>query len=341
MAIIARQNAAPVSAATTPPSPAPQQQAPPPVVQTVAAPVPQVQAPPPVVQQAPPPAPAATTLPAQAPAASTALARVAVPDYLMQYIAPEGQIAPGLENAGDVGLGMPMLMLAQPLTPEVMQGKLKLGDVYTSVDKEHALFNKGIAAEFIAVYHFREWITWRHRDLGGGIVARDKNPKGDLARKALAELNNRKPGQAPPTKEQQPESTYEYHVFLIFFRGADANGKPVLEGPYALPMAKTKHRKGKLLLQLIQQLGARVPIFGGVYTLSAIMESRGPNTWANFDIKSAGFATAAELAQCAEAYKSASEAFQQMQLAYDDDAAQTPDDVTPGGAPAKSPDKGF
>lgn len=337
MGIIQRNQSAPVSAASAPPSPAPAQQSVPAVVATVSAPIPQ---PAPVVQQAPPPpAPApTTTLPAVA--APTSLARATVPDYLMQYVAPEGQIAPGLENAGDVGLGMPMLMLAQPLTPEVMQGKLKVGDVYTSVNKEQAIFGKGHAPEFIPVFHFREWIKWRHRELGGGIVARSKDPKGELARCALRDLQNRKPG-GPPSAAEQPETTFEYHVFLLFFRGADANGHPALEGPYALPMSKTKHRKGKLLLQLIQALGARVPIFGGAYSMAPIMESRGPNTWANLDIKSAGFASASEVAQCAEAYKAAREAFEQMQLAYDDDAAATPDDVPAGGAPTKAPDKGF
>lgn len=278
-------------------------------------------APPPVavIPPRPPPVPAPAIVeqlpivwPASGALAPAETRVIAAPGDAPSFIEPTAE---GLENSGDAGLMLPMLKLAQPLTPTVMSGHLKPGDVFLHLTPTETLIPTGVETNFIPLFHFKQWIEWAPREEGGGILGRSIDAQGELAaRFARGEMR----GEGDNAKL----AVTEYHVFFIAFEGN-------LTEPVCLPLAKTAHKKGRLLLSLALRRGPKYPLYAGKYALSAMTETRNGNTYFNYDIKNAGWVTTEE-------YEVAKKLYRQFKEEYDKAALPLEEEETSVEAPASS-----
>lgn len=262
-----------------------------------------------------PKAPAAPPV-AETPKTALALSRPAdLPAFI--EVAPEGQLAAGLENVRDEGLQLPLLQIAQPMTPEVVQGKLAGGDVFLQSDKEHALFGKDTEVNFVAFFHFKEWIKWQHRDAGGGIMARSKDPKGPLAMQHQVEWQT---GRKPAKEGEKLPRIIEYSTLFLVFEG-DTD-------PVAFPLSRSKMKAGRQLISFALKRGAGVPLFGGKYSMKTALETNKKNQSYFVPIfQPAGFPTKDEYDLCKKSYEFCREQFDKLQLAYADDRDESPEET--------------
>lgn len=246
-----------------------------------------------------------------------------LPDYIIQA---NETVAPGFENAANESLSLPLLFLAQPLTPAVLAGKMKGGDVFLNSDPETALFGMGQAASFIPFFHYREWIEWASRESGQGMLDRTKDPNSDLAKRAVQEMRERKRRDPNAPKDPTRTSVVEYHVFFIVFEGE--------KDPVALPLAKTKHKKGKLLFALARKRGVGVPLFGGKYLMEPILDkNKRGDQYFNFDFKPDGWPSKEEYTTCKQSYEFIREQYKSLMLTYEAPA----DAEEPEAAEAEEP----
>ena len=86
-----------------------------------------------------------------------------LPDYLKDFVPGAGS-----EQIRPKSAGMPRLKMLQGMSAEVGQGGAKIGDWYHNV-AEKTVRNGFL---FIPCFLWRNAILWKHRDLGGGIIAR-------------------------------------------------------------------------------------------------------------------------------------------------------------------------
>lgn len=257
----------------------------------------------------PPPPPIAEKLPV----AGTSMVKaeppeeraLAVPSDAPKYIE---QTADGLENSGDAGLMLPLLKLAQPLTPTVISQHLKPGDIYLHISPTETLLPAGAEVNFIPLFHFKQWIEWAPRNEGGSILGKSIDPRGELAaRFARGEMR----GEGDDAKM----AVTEYHVFFVAFEGN-------LTEPVCLALGRTAHKKGKLLLSLVLRRGPKFPLFAGKYTLSTMTETRNGNTYFNYDVKNAGWVSQEEYAAAKELYQQFRSEYEKASIPLEEEAAE-------------------
>lgn len=210
-----------------------------------------------------------------------------VPAYIVQ--AESGKVAAGMENAAGQII-VPLLCVAQPLTPAVVNRQgLDAGDLFLHTEPNVPLLKFGEERRFVAGFQFTEFIEWYHRDSPiRGFRARSSDPKGDLAKICAEQWLKRKPGQqrvaydANKSPEQQTHVD-ENIVFVLLFEGH-------LNEMIAMPLARTKHKKGKLLLSYAARRGnGSVPLYGGTYVMRTVTEKNAQGqTYFNFEFRNPG-----------------------------------------------------
>jgi hypothetical protein len=124
---------------------------------------------------------AKTTTPAQAePSTSVALRNEAVPDYLREYQGPTGT-----ENIDSKDVNIPRLKLGQSMNPEVKDKLVEEGDFFHNITKQ-VLIKKGATGIIIPICFSKQYLLWRDRNDGGGIMARANRvilPGGEVRHK--------------------------------------------------------------------------------------------------------------------------------------------------------------
>lgn len=85
--------------------------------------------------------------------------------------APEGYDGKGQEDITTDDILIPRIKLAQALTPEVVEKKANEGDLIHNITGE-VLCPAGERLLFIPILYTKEFIIWRERETGGGIIAR-------------------------------------------------------------------------------------------------------------------------------------------------------------------------
>ena len=340
-------------------APAPGAPAAPPAVQPpkpppVAVPVQQVQQPTPP-KQAPIPAPSRPVAP---PAQAVIPAQPAAPRSLTQARAsapalptfaeavPEGEIAPGFEYVGNEAYQMPMLSIAQAMSPQVQEHHaMDAGDVYLTTDRAAAFFPAGVPAPVIPFYYYKSWDRWHHRDLGGGLIDSSVDPGSPNAQMAARQLRERR-GKTKPTAQEQPVQAVESLVFLVLFKDVNETTGAATYIPVAIPFTKSKYKKGRMWLQLSQTgtQGGKYPIYSIAYTIRSVIEKGTQGTYYNFDVDFApeGTLTAEDYDAAKQAFVEFDPIFKQrkLQLAEDDPAAvRAADAEVIGPVPGTEADK--
>ena len=209
--------------------------------------------------------------------------------------------AEGLENVSPNDIVLPRIKLMQALSPEVTAGKFKPGDMVNSLT---GLKYAG-AIEFIPVLHYKSRMFWQDRSKGNAVLCSapdGKKPIDPNAAPKIAKqlkiavfpkaINNcdecpfsQFATEEDDPKDRAPKCTY-YHNFPILIKGDRL--------PSALAMSRTKLKVGQNLLSLAMTAGEAIPIYSKYYKLTSILEKKNNNTYYNFVIEPAGWATEEE-----------------------------------------------
>ena len=306
-----------------PPRPTPAPVAPPPIP-VVAAPCPP--APPPIPIAVPTPAVRVPEVAQQALAQrAPTLPAAPLPSYIA--VVKDDEIAPGMENVVGEGASLPMLTIAQALSPQVQETHtLAAGDCYLTTDRDTKLFGPGDIVEFTPIHFYKEWVEFQHRDLGGGMMGRSLDPSGELAKIANQQLRDRTRNPRP-TKEQQPSQVLESLTFIALFADLDPATGAVRYFPAAIGFSKSKHKVGKVLLTLTQKRKG-VPLFGQKYSLTSVFEkNKRLEGYYNFAVQPAGFPDEAEYKIAEQAYRDFDTVLKARELRVKHETEQAPDDV--------------
>lgn len=89
-----------------------------------------------------------------------------LPSYLAGYEGPTGA-----ESIDAADAAIPRIEIAQALHDEVKAGTLRPGDMFLNVTGE-VLAKADEPLEVVVLSHFKEYVLWRPRKDGGGILAR-------------------------------------------------------------------------------------------------------------------------------------------------------------------------
>ena len=240
----------------------------------------------------------------------------AVPDFVQPV---EGG---GLENARMQDFQVARLMLMQALSPLVVDGDAVAGELRESVENQliAGLVGKGKEAtgetiEFIPCYHFLEWIHWAPRDSGKGMLARDIDPKGELAQSVAR-------GEMVRVGEREVFKVTEYHNFLCLLPSYS------MEKPIVLSCSKTQIKKARQLLTMIRYRGPTVPMFATKFTLTSVKETKNDNTYWNYEFENDGWASEEQYKIGEGLFNMASQAYKERRIVVD---APTDSGDTDGG----------
>jgi hypothetical protein len=161
----------------------------------------------------------------------------------------------GFEDVQAGDLLIPRLVLMQALSPAVVEGSRKAGEVINSLTGE-VWIEKERVAVFSPVFHYKEWIIWGDRDEGQGILERSTDPSSELALTAARQTRN----------EAGDLLVTEYHNFIAVLRERGPS-KPVVLG-----CARTNFKHGRKLLGLAKYRG-NYALYAGTYSVGAVLET--------------------------------------------------------------------
>ena len=193
-----------------------------------------------------------------------------------QELATQVEMPLGFEDDSIDDLIIPRIKIMQALSPEVAEGKAKIGDIINSLTIER--LNDKV---FIPVSKFNNNVWWRDRSEGGGIICRSADGKMGLredgktyvcAQCRKNEFNNSKTG-----KEALPICT-KYINFLGFFEDEYT--------PIILSFSKTNMAEGKKMYSMAKVARQNIWNFG--YKLGTKEKAKNNNRWWIIDPVAAG-----------------------------------------------------
>jgi len=247
----------------------------------------------------------------------------------------------GTEQVDVKDIAIPRLKLGQSMTPEVKDKIVEEGDLYHSITKE-VVCAKGDKLKGIIVGITTEYILWRDRKTGGGIMARAKRVqtkngyryKWDKPNSTFTDKLDGRTAveyktaeyidqdklsewgtQVPNDPESGPAATKHHHYLVCL---PERNFEVV-----AISLARTAEKKAKNLNAIINapmSNGQVPPLFAKMYNLSTVEEVSGDNRYANWVFDGAGF-----IDPKSDTFHRAKTVFDQFktasyQVAMDDDA---------------------
>lgn len=212
----------------------------------------------------------------------------------------------GQDQIAHSDVAIPRMKLAQAMSPEVKDDKLfNEGDIFHSITKE-ILCPAGQVIRVVPVAYNKEYILWRDRKTGGGILARASRVLFDgrfrfkwdkenttfedkidgkravtyKTRTFIDEDNLHQWGtHEPGVPDSQPAATETHNfLFLMIDRGME---------PIAASFSRTQTGKAKELNHLLKMGNA--PLYARIINCGSYMDKRSEITFANFGFRPAGF----------------------------------------------------
>jgi len=183
----------------------------------------------------------------------------------------------GLENYNqEEKVKRPFIKIMQALSPEVAEGTYKAGDIISSADSE-LLAAEGTDLVFIPIYYYKDWTVWEKRT----VVKRsfDRINWSDGTKVLPSEL---------AWVDDKPPLAQEAINYVII--SGEEFKKPEEEIKlHILSFSKTSYKVGKAFISDIvtQATKESLPMFGGVYSLKAELESNSSGSW--YSIKEVKF----------------------------------------------------
>lgn len=203
----------------------------------------------------------------------------------------------GFENVRQQDIVLPRIVLMQGLSPAVVEGTLKPGDMINSLTNE-VICERDEEIEIIPVYHFVSWIEWGDRKAGEGMKAMSMDPKSEIAQAAAR-------GEKIMRGDKEVFRVTEYHNIIVLIC-------PVLDPPdlVMIGFCKTSFKVGKKFLGLARLRGS-YPLYAGKYVLTSQNETKNGNTYRVYNVRNNGWALESEFAIAKRMYQTLDEGFKQ------------------------------
>ena len=185
---------------------------------------------------------------------------------------------------------IPRAQLVQPTTPELLEGKVKLGTIVNSLTLEE------LPAVFIPVFKFTSWARFNPRKKDDPNFDPAYDP-GKLIWKATDPDDERVIAQSKFGPDGEPPLATKFLQFLSFFPGH--------ESPIVVQFSKTSYKAGKKLLNLA--LHTKRDMFAFCYKLTTTQEKNDQGTYFVLGVEPAGPVTPEDYAVAEEFYNSYAE----------------------------------
>ena len=169
-------------------------------------------------------------------------------------------------NIGNEDLILPRVELLQALSPTVVSGQASAGEIVNNITKEVI----GPEVILVPVYLTKNWIRWRKREEGGGMVWRSNDPTDE---RVIEESKWGADGSKPLATA--------YLNFLCFVEGGDM--------PIIVSFANTNYKTGRKWLTLTKMSMGQ--IYDSQYKLTAHSQTNNKGTFYIFDVTRVGPAT--------------------------------------------------
>lgn len=210
----------------------------------------------------------------------------------------------GLENARPEDFGVPFLILVQKGSPEFDKTHAKYaekhiegvqpGDVVNTSSRQ-ILAAENESLEVIPVYYVKQYVEWKPRTQGGGMVTVHSDAT------ILAQCKRNEKGQDILPNGNNVVTTAYFHVLA-------SNGGEW--APAVIGLSSTQLKSARQWLNLIsgnKRNGRVLPMFSCTYLLSTRIESNTKGSWYGWNVERGSIIEDAELATRAiEANTSAS-----------------------------------
>jgi hypothetical protein len=210
----------------------------------------------------------------------------------------------GFENMRAKDIQLPRAMLMQALSPGVVEGTFRSGDLVNNVTNE-LIIPADQELKIIPFFHFISWIEWGDRNKNEGLIDMSLDPDSELAMSAAK--REKKIG----TDGKESFRVTEYHNIVALLL-------PLREEPDFLlfGFCKTSYKAGKKLLNLARMRGSNLPLFAGKYALWTKTEERKNNKYKVFDCKNDGWVSKSEYEAAQNLYTLVSQGFKESRIAY-------------------------
>lgn len=169
-------------------------------------------------------------------------------------------------NIGMEDLILPRVELLQALSPTVVAGDASAGQIVNNLTKD----DLGEKVALVPVFITKNWIRWRKREEGGGMVWRSNNPADE---RVIEESKWGADGAKPLATA--------YLNFLCMIEGGDL--------PIIVSFANTNYKTGRKWLTLTKMSMGH--LYNSSYELSAHSQTNNKGTFFVFDVKRVGPAT--------------------------------------------------
>ena len=178
-------------------------------------------------------------------------------------------------NVGMEDIILPRVELLQALSPSVVDDGMKPGTLVNNITKE----DLGNPVKIVPLYLTKNWIRWKPRAEGGGIMWRSNDPKDERV------INETKWG-ADGTK---PLAT-AYLNFLCLVEGQDM--------PLILSFCNTSYKAGRKLLTLTKMVPGH--IYNCQYDLTTSHRQNNLGSFYVFEVTKAGPSTSEQRENAAQ-----------------------------------------
>jgi len=177
-------------------------------------------------------------------------------------------------NVGNEDLILPRLELLQALSPSVVKDGATPGIIVNNLTKE----DLG-SPTIVPIYLTKNWIRWRPRHEGGGMVWRSDDPTDP---KVIEESKWGADGAKPLAT-----------AYLNFLCLVSGDSMPVI-----VSFCNTSYKTGRKLLTLVKMSPGH--LFDSRFELSATSQTNNKGTFFVFDVKKIGPSTSEERAAASE-----------------------------------------
>ena len=228
------------------------------------------------------------------------LATTELPAYMA------GSKGQGFEHTKQEDFIMPRFLLVQALSPEIAAGIAKPGEIVHSNTKK----NFGTEIFVIPVLKTEQWLLWKPRDMGGGLIATSfdgihTREGADIKGSGLKGFIEAKAGKFEEILAEAPiddmmkafeEQLWTHYMIIPCITAGESV-------PVALSLSSTKMKVGRQLLSAARQLHPEAPLFGQKYRFYSVPEKSAAGfDYFNFAFESLGFCTDKEFALAKSCY---------------------------------------
>ena len=206
---------------------------------------------------------------------------------VMDYGEDEGA---GHENLGKDDFAIPFLLLLQPLSPPVVEGRAKAGDLYNTLTEEVIPGSEGVRLVPVLTQHV--YTRWVPRDAGGGFRGQHDpaSPEVKEAQKQSGKVFGKLTIVAPNEKGEQ-EKNEMVETFYLYAQLLDKNLQPA--GGCIINFYSTKIKLYKQMMTKIAEVrvqapdGRKVkpPLFAHPLHLTTVSQKNNKGTFYNFVIR--------------------------------------------------------